>query len=71
MGVYRWAGEELQRSLVAAGEAGFDEAMCLRALLSAVVERSKQYRDSADLARELEFLADNLDEDRDYGFMRP
>ncbi len=26
---------------------------------------------AADLARELEFLADNLDSERDYAFMRP
>lgn len=71
MSVYQWAGEELQRSLAAAGDAGFDEALALRALLSAVIDRSKQVRGSADLAQELEFLIDNLDEDRDFAFMRP
>jgi hypothetical protein len=45
--------------------------LALRALLSAVVERSRLQRDSADLAAELQFLADNLGDERDYGFMRP
>jgi len=43
----------------------------LRALLSAVVERSKGVRSQEDLAAELMFLADNLDDGRDYAFMRP
>lgn len=71
MSVYQWAGEELQRSVAAAREAGFDEALALRALLSAVIELSKQSRSSADLAQELQFLIENLDEDRDFAFMRP
>lgn len=71
MSVHQWAAEELQRSLGAAREAGFDEALALRALLSAVVEQSKAHRSAADLAQELQFLAENLDDDRDYGFMRP
>jgi hypothetical protein len=36
-----------------------------------VVERSRGERDAKDLAAELQFLADNLDDERDYGFMRP
>ncbi|WP_137818215.1 MULTISPECIES: hypothetical protein [unclassified Pseudomonas] len=71
MGVHAWAKQELQRSLAAAREAGYDEQLCLRALLSAVVERSKQGRSAADLAQELQFLAENLDDGRDYSFMRP
>lgn len=71
MSVYQWAGEELERSVAAARDAGFDEALALRALLSAVIDRSKRTRSSADLAQELEFLIDNLDEDRDFAFMRP
>lgn len=70
MSVYQWAADELQRAVAAAGEAGFDEALALRALLSQVIERSKQTRSVADLAQELEFLIENL-EDRDYAFMRP
>jgi len=71
MGIHAWAKQEVQRSLAAARELGHDEQLCLRALLSAVVARSKQGRSTADLAQELQFLAENLDDDCDYSFMRP
>lgn len=71
MSVYQWADAEIQRVVEAAQEAGFDENLALRALLSQVIERSKQTRSAADLAQELEFLIDNLDGDRDFAFMRP
>ncbi|MEK1943603.1 MAG: hypothetical protein AAAB16_24790 [Pseudomonas sp.] len=71
MSVHTWANDHLQRSLAAATAEGYEPALALRALLSAVVEQSKAYRSPADLAQELQFLADNLDDDRDYSFMRP
>lgn len=71
MGVHQWARQEIERSLQGVEGQGFDQAMALRALLSAVVERSRAERSVADLAAELQFLADNLDDDRDYSFMRP
>jgi hypothetical protein len=71
MGVHQWARQEIQRSLDAVDAQGFDRAMALRALLSAVVECSRAGRTAADLAAELQFLAENLDDDRDYSFMRP
>ena len=71
MCIYGLAQHDLQRSLLAAQAAGHEPALYLRALLSAVVERSKQERSTADLAQELQFLAENLDDGRDYGFMRP
>jgi hypothetical protein len=49
----------------------FESGLGLRALLSAVVQRSSCEREVADLAAELQFLAENLDDQRDYGFMRP
>lgn len=71
MSVYQWADAELQRAVNAAGEAGYDETLALRALLSSVIERSKRTRSVADLAQELQFLIENLDDDRDFAFMRP
>ncbi len=71
MGVHQWAAEELQLVLQRARAEGYGELMALRALLSAVVERSKACRGLDDLAQELEFLAANLDDGRDYSFMRP
>ncbi|WP_068829199.1 hypothetical protein [Pseudomonas sp. BMS12] len=71
MSVHQWARQELERCMQQGQERGLDETMCLRALLSQVVELNRQGRDAADLAQELAFLADNLDPERDYAFMRP
>ncbi|AIG03013.1 Uncharacterised protein [Pseudomonas fluorescens] len=71
MSVYEWARQELCRSQEAAQEIGFDPGLSLRALLSAVVQQSKGVRSTEDLADELQFLAENLDDQQDYGFMRP
>ncbi len=71
MGVHEWARQTIEQSLQGANAQGFDQAMALRALLSAVIERSRGMRSAADLAAELQFLADNLDDERDYSFMRP
>jgi hypothetical protein len=71
MGVHQWARQVIEQSLQGVEAQGFDQAMALRALLSAVIERSRVGRNAADLAAELQFLADNLDDDRDYSFMRP
>ena len=71
MSVYEWARQELRQSLDSAQEVGFDPGLSLRALLSAVVQQSKAVRSAEDLADELRFLAENIDEDQDYGFMRP
>ena len=71
MNVHHWAKQELQTSLHRAQEQGFDPLLSLRALLSEAVELNRLERDVADLAQELQFLADNLDPERDYAFMRP
>ncbi|WP_395604724.1 hypothetical protein AB4P91_10045 [Pseudomonas sp. B21128] len=71
MSVYEWARQETRKSLEMAQEVGFDPGLSLRALLSAVVQQSKTVRNAEDLADELRFLAENLDDHQDYGFMRP
>ena len=71
MSVHAWARKALAQQLEEARQAGFEEVLALRALLGVVVERSSQRRDNEDLRQELSFLAENLDADRDYGFMRP
>jgi hypothetical protein len=71
MSVYEWARQETRQSLDMAQEVGFDPGLSLRALLSAVVQQSKAVRNAEDLADELRFLAENLDDEQDYGFMRP
>lgn len=71
MGVHQWARQAIEQSMQGVEAQGFDQAMALRALLSAVIERNRAARSAADLAAELQFLADNLDDERDYSFMRP
>ncbi|WP_237046422.1 hypothetical protein [Aquipseudomonas alcaligenes] len=71
MGVHQWARQELESSLERAQAQGFDPVMTLRALFSEAVELNRLEREVADLAQELQFLADNLDPQRDYAFMRP
>jgi len=71
MGAYEWARQQLEQSLQDATEQGIEPLLALRALLAEVVQRNKGLRSAADLAAELQFLADNLDDERDYAFMRP
>ncbi|KTC40894.1 MAG: hypothetical protein ACN6QY_25595 [Pseudomonas sp.] len=71
MSVYQWARQEVCDSLQNAQQEGFEPGLSLRALLSAVVQQSKGVRTIEDLADELQFLAENLDDDQDYSFMRP
>ncbi|MGC5701969.1 hypothetical protein J4P02_17360 [Pseudomonas sp. NFXW11] len=71
MSVYQWARQEVRDSLDSAQQEGFEPGLSLRALLSAVVQQSKSVRSIEDLADELQFLAENLDDDQDYSFMRP
>ena len=63
MGVHEWARQQIEQSLQQASAQGFDPALGLRALLGAVVERSRGERDARDLAAELQFLADNLEDE--------
>lgn len=71
MSIHRWAEQRLHELLVEAEAAGQDPQLVVRALLSAVVQANAQVRTQEDLGHELHFLADNLDEERDYAFMRP
>ncbi|MGG2395796.1 hypothetical protein ACJRW5_02445 [Pseudomonas sp. SH1-B] len=71
MSIHSWAKTALCSALQDAEAQGFDRLLALRALLAEVVQQNNALRDSQELAHELQFLADNLDEDRDYAFMRP
>ncbi|MFV3388130.1 hypothetical protein ACNFCJ_22380 [Pseudomonas sp. NY15364] len=71
MSVHSWARNAVQDDLHDAETQGYETVVALRALLSELVQRSKALRDPQELAHELQFLADNLDDDRDYAFMRP
>lgn len=41
----------------------FDRDTMGRAIINAVIERYQEYRGAADIASELQFIIDNLDED--------
>ncbi|MEE9101502.1 hypothetical protein [Pseudomonas nitroreducens] len=71
MSIHSWAEQRLQELLIEAEASGQDPQLVVRALLSAVVRANAQVRTEEDLGHELHFLADNLDEERDYAFMRP
>lgn len=71
MSVYVIARTTLDQALERAAEQGYTEQEVARALMSEIVAVYKRGRTNADIAHELNFLADNLDDDADYAFMRP
>ena len=71
MSIHAWVKAALQADLQAAEAQGFDRLLALRTLLSEVVQMNKAQREAQELAHELQFLADNLDDEREYVFMRP
>lgn len=71
MSVYTLARSIMQQAVEQAQAEGFSEQMLARALMSEVIATYKRERSNADIANELAFLADNLDDDIDYAFMRP
>ncbi len=71
MSIHSWARAVLKVDLQNAKDQGFDPVPALRALLAEIVQMNKELRDPEELAHELQFLADNLDDERDYAFMRP
>ncbi|WP_395505837.1 hypothetical protein [Ectopseudomonas hydrolytica] len=71
MSIHSWARAVLKVDLQDAEDQGFDPVPALRALLAEVVQMNKELRDPEELAHELQFLADNLDDELDYAFMRP
>ena len=71
MSVYKLAGDVMQQALEQAQQAGYGEQDMARALMAQVIAVYKRERGMADIAHELAFLAENLDEDQDYAFMRP
>src|SRR5690606_35214025 len=71
MSVYKLAEAVMQQGSAQAAEAGYEEQQMARALMTEVIAVYKRTRTHQDIAHELQFLAENLDEDQDYAFMRP
>lgn len=71
MSAYKIAQQVMAEAIEKAAAAGHDEQALARALMSEVIAVYKKGRSQADIASELDFLANNLDDDQDYAFMRP
>ncbi|WP_339844523.1 hypothetical protein [uncultured Halopseudomonas sp.] len=71
MSVYKLAEKIVIEGIEQAQHAGYGEQDLARALMAEVLNVYKRERSMIDIAHELNFLADNLDEDTDYAFMRP
>lgn len=71
MSVYKLAEKLMQEGADQAQQAGYSEQELARALMTEVINVYRRERTLADIAHELNFLAENLDEDTDYAFMRP
>lgn len=71
MSVYALAKTIMQDASEQARTAGYSEQDLARALMSELIAVYKRERSNQDIAHELNFLAENLDEDAEYAFMRP
>ncbi|WP_022961763.1 hypothetical protein [Halopseudomonas pelagia] len=71
MSVYKLAAQLMQDNLAAGQAQGFNDQELAKALMNEVIGVYRRERTIADIAHELNFLAENLDEDADYAFMRP
>lgn len=71
MSVYKLAEKIVKEGLEQAQQAGYGEQELARALMTEVLNVYKRERTLKDIGHELNFLAENLDEDTDYAFMRP
>lgn len=71
MSVYALAKSVMQQAIEQAEAAGHGEQELARALMAEVIAVYKRGRSQSDIVHELNFLAENLDDDADYAFMRP
>ena len=63
--------KHMQALLAEADAAGISHDVVGRALINQVIDLYRETRTPDDIASELTFLADNLDPDEEYAFMRP
>jgi len=59
------------QALHAAQQQGIPDVVVARALIDRAIGIYKQTRTAEDIAAELDFLAQNLDDDQRHAFMRP
>jgi len=61
----------VQDGLAKVAEAGQSEDAFARSLINEAIAIYMKTRSADDIGTELEFLAENLDDDQEYTFMRP
>ena len=61
----------VEQALHAAQQQGIPANVVARALIDRAIGIYKQTRSAEDIAAELDFLAQNLDDDQRHAFMRP
>src|SRR5690606_10818513 len=71
MSVYGLAAQMMQQALEQGQQAGYGEQELARALMTEVLAVYKRGHTPPDIAHEPNYLAETLDEDQDYAFMRP
>ncbi len=71
MSAYKMAKAVMAQGIEQAGAEGYDEQAFARAMMTEVIAVYRRARSMDNIASELKFLADNLDEDEEYAFMRP
>jgi hypothetical protein len=71
MSVFKLVKEHVDALVGAAEQAGHGREAVARALLDQVMGIYKESRSVADIRSELEFIAESLDDDEEYPFMRP
>jgi len=71
MSAYKLAKVVMAHGIEQAAGEGYDEQAFARAMMTEVISVYRRARSMDDIASELKFLADNLDEDEEYAFMRP
>lgn len=71
MSAYKLARVVMAQGIEQAAAQGYDEQAFARAMMAELIAVYRRARSMDDIASELKFLADNLDEDEEYAFMRP
>lgn len=71
MSTYELVAKHVEAALAEAGPKGIADDVVARCLLSEAVRLFKRSRSNDDIASELAGLADNLDDDATYAFIRP
>ena len=71
MSAYKVAKAVMAQGVEQALAEGYDKQAFARAMMTEVIAVYRRARSMDDIASELKFQADNLDEDQEYAFMRP